>query len=286
MLSMLVAVMGMNCAWGETVQVTISQYNYATFSHDGDFVRLPDGVKAYSVTGKVSDITNSGGVVEFRLQLEELVPTYPSIGNDEYMSAEMILYSETPGTYELEVLKSDGAKTRSAETSTFGRYSFDNLLIPGVAGLTTEEVMANMEIADEVTELDNKLREGTPATRANDSEYYYYKLTTKDGNNFGFYWGAEDGASFTIKTPNKAYLAILKSLFTNAQTPGAKTRVRFIDETGFLSTDGATGIELIPTGDAPEVEIEEADTYDLLGRKVTTTIPGRIYIKNGKKYIK
>lgn len=293
-LSLLLVLIGMGSAWGqgETCPVYISNYKYATYTpyRDTYSVTLPDGVVAYKILGENRLITiGDDSQCAFTLKLERLDKNGTITFDNEVES--MILYSEKPGTYDLTLVgySENGVRPRTAaDPKSFGRYSFDNMLVPSRAGMTCAEIMANMEIADEVQELDRAILGEQPGTRAvvNDDNYYYYKLAavTKDQQTrVGFFWGAENGTGNFELTDNKAFLTIQKSLFS----PQAEARVRFVDETGLFSgNDEATGIELIPVGDAPELVVEETGTYDLLGRKVTTTLPGHIYIKNGKKYIK
>lgn len=298
MLSMLVALVVLG-AKAELEQktteytITFREHHYATFSkpENSISIEIPDGLVAYKMLGEANFIEkNNTEECDFKIKLEPIPLTDGKVTSQQYSA--MILYSATLVDYTIKVVTEEDVQVRprKAASSSFGCYSFDNMLIPGITGMTTEEIMANMEIADEVRELDNAILGEQPITRAavdpqHTAENYYYKLTTKNSQNFGFYWGAEHGNAFTTSN-NKAYLTIRNYIINGEPAPGVKTRVRLIDETGFLSTDGATGIELIPVGDAPEVEIEEGNTYDLLGRKVTTTLPGHIYIKNGKKYIK
>lgn len=295
-LSLLLVLIGMGSAWGqgEPYPVYISKYKYATFSvpNGTSSVTIPPGVVAYKMFGEVSITKGDVPQCAFTLKLEEFGMTDRTI--DNFADESMILYSETEGNYTLglevssENHENDAHPRTAAATKSFGRYSFDNMLVPSRAGMTCAEIMANMEIADEVQELDRAILGEQPGTRAvvNDDNYYYYKLAavTKDQQTrVGFFWGAENGTGNFELTDNKAFLTIQKSLFS----PQANARVRFVDETGLFSgNDEATGIELIPVGDAPELVVEETGAYDLLGRRVTTTLPGRMYIKNGRKFFK
>lgn len=43
---------------------------------------------------------------------------------------------------------------------------------------------------------------------SDDIDAYYYKLSTQQGSNLGFYWGAENGGQFLMPSPHRAYLVI------------------------------------------------------------------------------
>ena len=103
----------------------------------------------------------------------------------------------------------------------------------------------------------------------------YYKLTygKADGsnaNNFGWYWGAADGAAFTMPA-HKAWLAL---------SSGAGTRSYFSLDGG----DGTTGIGTIETKLDPDTLPEEG-WYDLRGQRINKPTQKGLYILNGKKII-
>ena len=82
----------------------------------------------------------------------------------------------------------------------------------------------------------------------NDDNYKFYKLTTKNGANVGFYYGAADGAPFQMTTAHKAFLAVPKEV-----AAGVKQ---------FLLDDFTTSI------DVPDSSYNTSSTiYDLQGRK-------------------
>lgn len=107
----------------------------------------------------------------------------------------------------------------------------------------------------------------TTSGTEDDSKYYFYKLTTKNGKNPGFYWG-NNGNTFQT-TGHKAYLAIL-------QSDAANVREFLLNSN--TSTAITTPIYKAPADDA---------VYDLTGRKVNSsqTLPRGIYITNGKKFV-
>lgn len=83
----------------------------------------------------------------------------------------------------------------------------------------------------------------------NDGDYKFYKLTTQNGINVGFYYGAPDGAPFQMTTAHKAYLAVPKEV-----AAGVKQ---------FVLDDFTTSIE------EPDSRFNSssATIYDLQGRK-------------------
>lgn len=100
-----------------------------------------------------------------------------------------------------------------------------------------------------------------------DSDCTFYRLTMHNGTDLGFWWGAEDGASFDVAA-NKAYLAV----------PTADTgEVRGFSLTG----DNADGMKTIDNG---QLTMDNA-VYDLQGRRVVKPTRG-LYIVNGKKVVK
>ena len=98
-----------------------------------------------------------------------------------------------------------------------------------------------------------------------DESVYYYKLAIKSGN-VGFYWGAENGAAFTMTKPSTAYLTVPQS--TSVQ--------------GFVLNleEGET------TGIATVVTNEDAPIYNLQGIRMNgKNLPKGIYIQGGKKFM-
>ncbi len=99
------------------------------------------------------------------------------------------------------------------------------------------------------------------------SDVLYYKLAV-NGSDYGFYWGAENGAPFTMKNSYTAYLAVPKSL-------GVK---------GFnINWSDLTGIEEVKT---ETKECVKEGIYTLTGRRIFTDVkklPKGLYIVNGNK---
>ncbi len=99
--------------------------------------------------------------------------------------------------------------------------------------------------------------------------YSFYKLSyDSNGENIGFYYGAEDGAAFT-SAAGKCWLAL-----TAAQT-SAGIRGYAIANGG----DDTTGITIAPAATSSNA------IYNLAGQRVNNTAKG-LYIINGKKIVK
>lgn len=111
----------------------------------------------------------------------------------------------------------------------------------------------------------------------------YFKWTTKNGANPGFYFGAADGAPFKLYDYNKAYLALNDDEVADLR---AKTDIFFdVDDTMWdPQAETATGVIDIPSA-------EDQSTRDristLSGQLVDPSQLhfGQIYIRNGKKFI-
>ena len=107
---------------------------------------------------------------------------------------------------------------------------------------------------------------GIDAATMNEANKLFYRLTMHKGTDLGFYWGAADGAAFSIAA-NKAYLAVPK-------TAGA----RIAGFNLFENEGEATAIEGVKTigTDAP--------VFNLNGQRVNSNAKG-LLIKNGKKFM-
>ena len=92
----------------------------------------------------------------------------------------------------------------------------------------------------------------------------FYRLTMHNGEQIGFWWGAENGGAFKPGA-NKAYLAV----------PANQAKDGF----AFGNDGGATSISTIDNG---QLTMENA--YNLQGQKVGSEYKG-IVIVNGKKFI-
>lgn len=92
----------------------------------------------------------------------------------------------------------------------------------------------------------------------------FYRLTMHNGETIGFWWGAENGAAFSLAA-NKAYLAVPES----ASAPAL----------GFEFGGDTTGISQHLTPNT-----QQQTYYDLSGRRVAQPTKG-LYILNGKKVL-
>lgn len=101
---------------------------------------------------------------------------------------------------------------------------------------------------------------------AMDGDNLFYRLTMHNGETIGFYWGAADGAAFSIDA-NKAYLAVPK-------TAGA----RIAGFNLFENEGEATAIEGVKTIGM------DASVFNLNGQRVNGNAKG-LLIKNGKKFM-
>lgn len=140
-----------------------------------------------------------------------------------------------------------------SERSVEGEHSYSYTIgdVDTFNGLTeySEVLPKNMLVPSSVSMAGDKL---------------FYKLTTQGGENLGFYWGAENGAPFTMNNPNLAYLAIPTELAKEIKSfklDNLSTAIECIFDT--LSTD--------------------APIYNLAGQRVSSDAKG-ILIQNGKKF--
>ena len=133
---------------------------------------------------------------------------------------------------------------------------------PGTYTLTT----SNSDDAPSA-DPDNMLR-GSDDVSITEGGAKYYKLTTKNGKNVGFYWGAKDGAAFS-NGAHKAYLAIPAGESSNAKS-------------GYSFGDITNAISSIDVNVSPDIT---APMYNLSGQRVTSSYHG-IVIQDGRKFIR
>ncbi len=101
----------------------------------------------------------------------------------------------------------------------------------------------------------------------NATNNYYYKLTTKGGADFGFYWGADNGAPFKMKSTERAYLVL----------PRQQSDVKG------LMLDAAQ-VETAVT--MPQQEPSQDNRiYDLSGRLCQGKLVPGIYVREGRKIV-
>ena len=131
--------------------------------------------------------------------------------------------------------------------------------------------------ADGERDAENMLK-GTDEDAMTEGEGLFYKLSTYNDSQVGFYWGAAEGAAF-MNMAHKAYLVVPSMM-------AAKSFM--IDGTG--DTDGITDYTIPTDGRS----LGNSDrVYDLHGRRMSTSGSGSsavslqrgIYIVNGKKMI-
>lgn len=126
--------------------------------------------------------------------------------------------------------------------------------------LKSEKETAPYFYIDEADAIENNLLK--PASLAMSGDYTFYKLAYDDYDaktGLGFYWGADDGGEFTVKS-GTAYLAV----------PNA------VSVKGFLLDGTPTAIEGV------EAENNTDVIYNLSGQRVQKAQRG-LYIVNGKK---
>lgn len=102
----------------------------------------------------------------------------------------------------------------------------------------------------------------------NEKNYYYYKLTTQNKANFGFYFGTADGGPFKMSNTSRAYLVLPRE-----QSSSVKSLV--LDD-AILETAVSLPTESKPT---------DGHTYDLSGRLCQGKLVPGIYIQNGRKIV-
>lgn len=102
----------------------------------------------------------------------------------------------------------------------------------------------------------------------NEKNYYYYKLTTHNKANFGFYFGEAHGWPFKMSNTSRAYLVLPRE-----QSSSVKSLV--LDD-AILETAVNLPTESKPT---------DGHTYDLSGRLCQGKLVPGIYIQNGRKIV-
>lgn len=107
---------------------------------------------------------------------------------------------------------------------------------------------------------------GKSAVEMNEANTSFYRLTMHNDETIGFYWGADNGAAFTIAA-NKAYMAV---------PDGAGARIAGFNL--FENEGEATAIENVKTIDT------DAPVFNLNGQRVNGNAKG-LLIKNGKKFM-
>lgn len=112
----------------------------------------------------------------------------------------------------------------------------------------------------------NNLLKGSDVDAMTEGDGLFYKLSTYQGKNVGFYWAAENGGPFVSKA-HKAYLMVPYSV--NAKG------FAFDETTGIGTVSMPSPDHAIGTG-----------TYNMVGQRIEGGAPSKgIYIVNGKKVV-
>ena len=213
------------------IDITLSSGGYATFYNDSRNFKLPSGVSALVLTSESGQTIN-----------------YKTIASDDAngivpKGVPVILVSSNRrgGTYTL------------TSTTEGASYSGENLLHGSSLMTMTSNVNG--------------------VSTSGNSNYVYYKLAygksgSVNANKLGWYWGANNGAAFTI-AGGKAWLALPKS---SAQSLDAI----------LLEEDDATSIDGIEQSYMNEAKDAQ---YNMAGQRVGNGYNG-IIIVNGKKVIR
>lgn len=189
--------------------------------------------------------------------LSAQVVTFDSYGNLSYNTiANGIIPKGVPV-----ILKSNnkrGGTYTLTSTTESATYSGENLL----HGSSSQTMTSNVN----------------GVSTSGNSSYVYYKLAygksgSVNANKFGWYWGANNGAAFSIEG-GKAWLALP---MTNAQS---KRAVLFIDDD--MSIEDATSIDEIEQSCNNEANSIQ---YNMAGQRVDNSYNG-IIIVNGKKIVR
>ena len=189
--------------------------------------------------------------------LSAQVVTFDSYGNLSYNTiANGIIPKGVPV-----ILKSNnkrGGTYTLTSTTESATYSGENLL----HGSSSQTMTSNVN----------------GVSTSGNSSYVYYKLAygksgSVNANKFGWYWGANNGAAFSIEG-GKAWLALP---ITNAQS---KRAVLFIDDD--MSINDATSIDDIEQSCNNEAN---GIQYNMAGQRVDNSYNG-IIIVNGKKIVR
>ena len=160
-------------------------------------------------------------------------------------------------------------KVNNGKLTVSKEYEAGSVIPKGTAVVLKAESYGDFsfEVTSEagVGDADNMLR-GTDVaadTNAGAGSWLYYKLSTKNNKNLGFYWGADDGAAFQ-NGANKAYLAV-----PTGESNG---------KSGFVFGEVVTAINGVA------IETGNAAIYNLNGQRVDKNYKG-VVIVNGKKMI-
>jgi len=194
------------------------------------------------------------------------------------------------GTYDLTLPSGLVARIVTAEDGTEGALTYETIadgdgttvlktvpagtavMLYAAAAVGQSEADRTFTLTLSDTDIDtrtfasSKLHGSNSETTTTGGERYYKLTYSNSDDNFGWYWGAENGAAFTSPA-HKAWLAL-----SSSQAAG----MRFIG-----LGDGTTGINVNANANA------NAIWYDLSGRRLNAAPTAKgIYIVNGKKVLR
>ncbi len=214
-------------------EISISQYGYSTFSLPCSYT-LPANLRGAYV--KAQEAFEGGVSLQVNFVYE---------GGDVVPAGEALLIEGEEGVYPV----------YASSTSA-----------PG-ASATENDLCADYMVHE------GKYLTTLWGTSDFDEDVYYYKLTTKNGANFGWYWGADEGAPFLMSRADRAYLAIER------------------DKAVRIKSFAVDGLVHGQASDADAIsEIQSSSStmlFDLSGRQINRSEDMKgVYIKNGRKFVK
>ena len=269
---------------GDEYKITNGNF-YLSSPSDNSNIRLNTTKNLWSYKEKYNYICkndNNGNTIRF-IQLSKTVANSfenlgKGYGKEGAVAHPMLIDFEVPISsvgystfyidYPTKVPEGMTAYTITEENNNYLTRTKIEDIIPAKTGvlLKAEEGTYTMaaQYANSYQDVSNNLLKGSVTEGTTTGGNLYYKLTygSTDGytDKFGFYWGEDAGAAFTMPA-FKAYLAL-----TNSNVKGLTIE------------DLESGICIT------KEKLSEVQTYDLFGRKVNKTSKG-IYIKNGKKVL-
>ena len=126
-------------------------------------------------------------------------------------------------------------------------------------------ITLSSEAGTSVLDTDNMLK---PSSEAMTGDCLFYRLTMHNGTSLGFWYGAAEGAAFTIAA-NKSYLAVPEEVAAKMD--------------GFSLGGETTGIDSIHNSQF--IIHNDTPMFNLSGQRVSESYKG-IVIVNGKKNIR
>lgn len=241
---------------GYASALAASEWTNATASADGVTVTIVPKDGAQPITAIIGATTGASSIVvsyeiidhaEVGLPATDRTANYATFSSDravEFVDATVYAVNVVNGVLQLNEVTSKQVPAGN-----------------GVL-LKSEKETAPYFYINEAATIDNNLNLLQPASQEMSGSYKFYKLAYDDYDaktGLGFYWGAENGGTFTVKA-GTAYLAV----------PNA------VSVKGFLLDGTPTAIEGV------EAENNTDVIYNLSGQRVQKAQRG-LYIVNGKK---